>query len=98
MHTEGMMVREIDLEQMAHNLEQALADVEQREDKLIVVQDGKPRAALVPVEMFERWFADRKVAFQYLDRRAERAPDYSEEEVKADVEQAVRETRETDAP
>jgi len=61
------MVREIELQHMAHNLEQALADVEQREDKLIVVQDGKPRAAVVPVEMFERWFAERKAAFQYLD-------------------------------
>ena len=88
------MVREITLEQMALNLEAAVNDVRDRHTQLVVIQGGRRVMAMVPIELYERWLADREKAFEYFDRLATRASTLTEEEVEEDVQRAIREVRE----
>ena len=87
------MVREIDLEQVALNLEAAVKDVRDHHDQLVVVHHGKRVMAMIPVEFYDRWFAEREKAFQYFDEARARSIQYSDAEVEADVERAIREVR-----
>ncbi len=52
------MVREIDLEQVALNLEAAVRDVRDRHNQLVVVHNGERVMAMIPVEFYDRWFAE----------------------------------------
>lgn len=87
------MVREIALEDMALNLEAALRDVQDRNNQLVVVHRGRRVAAMVPIEFYERWFAERDKAFQYFDELQTRNQAHTVEEVEQDVEQAIAEVR-----
>ena len=91
------MVREIDLEQVALNLEAAVRDVRDHHNQLVVLHHGKRVMAMIPVEFYDRWFAEREKAFQYFDEVRARNIQYSDAEVEADVERAIREVREKDA-
>lgn len=59
----------------------------------IVERSGKPMAALIPVDLYERLVADREARFQVLDRIRERLPEIASEEIQADVERAISELR-----
>ena len=48
---------------------------------------------MIPIDDYERWFAEREQAFKYLDNLPTRDLPYSEEEIEADIEQAIREVR-----
>jgi PHD/YefM family antitoxin component YafN of YafNO toxin-antitoxin module len=71
----------------------AVADVQERHDHLTVMRDGKPVLVMIPADDYERWFAEREQAFKFLDNLSTRNSPYSEEEVEADIEQAIREVR-----
>ena len=87
------MVREIALEQVALNLQAAVSDVRDGHNQLVIIYQGKPVLAMIPFEAYQRWFAEREKAFQYLDELPTRNLPYSEGEVEADVEQAIHEVR-----
>ena len=87
------MLRQIPLEQVALNLQNTIEDVQERHNQLMVTRDGKPVLVMIPVDDYERWFAEREQAFKYLDNLPTRDLPYSEEEVEADIEQAIREVR-----
>jgi len=91
------MAREIDLEQVALNLEAAVSDVRDRHNQLVVVHRGKRVMAMIPIEFYERWFAEREKAFQYFDELRTHSVTYGDAEVEADVERAIREVRMKDA-
>ena len=90
------MVREIALEQVALNLEAAVSDVQDRHDQLVIVHKGQRIMAMIPIEFYERWFAERDKAFRYFDELSTRDTQFSDEEVEADVELAIREVRAQD--
>jgi len=87
------MIREIRLEQVAQKLDETLSEMEANQSPLIVVDKGKRKGALVPMEFFERWMAEREASFGYFDQLKTRAVRSSEAEVARDVEQAIREVR-----
>jgi hypothetical protein len=91
------MVREITLEKVALNLEWVLRDVQDHRNQLVVVHGGKRVMAMIPIEFYDRWFAEREKAFQYFDTLPTRNTPFSNEEVEADVEQAIRAVRAKDA-
>ncbi len=86
------MLRQITLEQVA-----STADHDRRcsdhHTQLMVTRDGKPVMVMIPIDDYERWFAEREQAFKYLDNLPTRDLPYSEEEIEADIEQAIREVR-----
>jgi prevent-host-death family protein len=56
---------------------------------VIVERAGQPMAVVIPMEMYERLVAEREARFQVLDRVRERLPQVPDEEVEADVAEAV---------
>lgn len=71
------------------NFADLLGRVHYSGEVVIVERAGRPMVAVIPVEMYERLIAEREARFQVLDRVHERLPDLSEEEVAADVAEAI---------
>lgn len=59
----------------------------------IVERSGKPMMALIPIELYEQLVAEREARFQVLDRIRLRLPDFPEEEIERDVNQAMAELK-----
>ncbi len=87
------MLRQITLEQVALNLQNTVDEVNRHHDHLVVTQNEKPVAVLLTYDAYQRLLAARRQAFAYLDNLPTRDLPYSEEEVEADIEQAIREVR-----
>ena len=64
-------------------------------DVVIVERSGRPMAAVIPVELYERLMAEREARFRVLDRIRSRAPQAPPEEVERDVADAVAAVRAT---
>lgn len=90
------MVREIALEKVALNLESAVREIQDHRDQLVVVHGGKRVMAMIPIDFYDLWFAEREKAFKYFDKLSSHDMHYTNEEVESDVEQAIRETRSQD--
>jgi prevent-host-death family protein len=67
-------------------------------EEVIVERSGRPVAAVIPVEMYERLVAERRARFEVIDRIRSRLPDKTAEEIERDVAAAIEEVRATDAP
>jgi len=87
------MLRQIILEQVALNLQTTVDEVKERHEQLIVTQGGQPVAALVSMDFLQRWLTERDKAFEFFKDLPTWDSPYSEEEVEADIEQAIREVR-----
>ncbi len=70
-----------------------LGRVHYRGDTVIVERSGKPMVAVIPVELYEQLVAEREVRFAVLDRLREKLPDVPEDEVLADVTEAIEAVR-----
>ena len=66
-------------------------------EEIIVERSGRPMAALIPVETYERMVAERRTRFEVLDEIRSRLPDIASEELKEDIAQAINELRNTHA-
>ncbi len=60
---------------------------------VIIERAGKPMVAVVPIDLYERWMAEREARFQVLDRIRARVPRLPEEEVRKDIEAALQAIR-----
>ncbi len=56
---------------------------------VIIERAGKPMAAVVSVELFERLMSEREQRFAALDRLLSKIPEYPEEEVERDIAEAI---------
>ncbi len=66
-------------------------------EEIIVERSGRPMAALIPVEMYERLVAERRIRFEVLDQIRSHLPDVDSEEIQEDVAQAVNALRDIHA-
>lgn len=87
------MVREIALEKVALNFESAVREIQDHRDQLVVVHGDKRVMAMIPIDFYDLWFAEREKPFKYFDRLSSHEMHYTDEEIESDVEQAIRETR-----
>jgi len=87
------MLRQITLEQVALNFQTTVDEVKEQHNPLMVTHAGKPVVVMMSVDDYEHWLAERDEAFKFLDDLPTRNSPYSEEEVEADIEQAIREVR-----
>jgi prevent-host-death family protein len=62
-------------------------------ETVILEDSGEAMAAVVPVEMYERFIAEREARFAALERFRDSLPDYNEDEVLADATAAVEAVR-----
>ncbi len=58
-------------------------------EEVIVERSGRPMAALIPVDTYERLVAERRTRFEVLDQIRSHLPDVSPEEIEKDVIQAI---------
>ena len=62
-------------------------------EEVIVERSGRPVAAVIPVDMYERLVVERRARFEVLDEIRSRLPDVSSEEVEKDVALALKKVR-----
>lgn len=67
-------------------------------EEIIVERSGRPMAAVIPVNMYERLVVERRARFEVMERIRSRLPQASLEEIYNDVSKAIAEVREADAP
>jgi prevent-host-death family protein len=64
---------------------------------IIIERSGKPMAAVIPIDMYDRLVAEREARFEVLDHIRSRLPDVSPEKVAQDVAEAIAAVRASDA-
>ncbi|HEV2734857.1 MAG TPA: type II toxin-antitoxin system Phd/YefM family antitoxin [Longimicrobiaceae bacterium] len=67
-------------------------------DTVILESSGRPMAAVVPLEMYDRMMAEREERFKVIDEIRARMPQVSEEEADADIAEALAAVRERNDP
>ncbi len=75
------------------NFAELLGRVKYGGETFIVERSGKAMAALVPVELYERWLAEREKAFSVIDRIWSEQPDIDPAEVEGDIAEAIEAVR-----
>ena len=67
-------------------------------ETIILENSGKPMAAVIPLETYERMVAERDARFAVLDRIRAKLPAVPADEVEADVAEALAHVRRGRAP
>ena len=62
-------------------------------DVAVVERSGKPMAAIIPIEMYQKLVAEREARFQIMEKIRAAQPERSLEEVEQDVAEAVKRVR-----
>lgn len=58
-------------------------------ETVILESSGKPMAAVVPLQVYQQWLEDREAHFERIEQMKQRRPRYSEDEVEADIAEAL---------
>jgi prevent-host-death family protein len=87
------MVSEVSAVTFRQNLGEMLSQVQYRKDTIVVSKDGKPVAALVGAELFERIRTMRDRFDQLSNRVAEAYRDVPSEQGMAEIDAAVAQER-----
>jgi prevent-host-death family protein len=66
-------------------------------EEVIVERSGRPMAALIPVDTYERLVVERRTRFEVLDQIRSHLPDAAPEKIKKDVTQAINALRDIHA-
>jgi prevent-host-death family protein len=56
---------------------------------VVLERSGKPIAVMVPVEMYEKFLAEREQQFDVVDRIRQNCPEISEDEITNDINEAI---------
>jgi len=75
------------------NLGQILEEVYYRGDQYIIERSGRAMAAVVPVEQYEQWRAERDAFFKLIDEIRSRNKNVKPEQIERDIAAAVRAVR-----
>jgi prevent-host-death family protein len=87
------MTKTVSTADMCEKLDEILEQVRERGDRYVIERDGKPVAAVVPFEQFERVEKARERFSALVEKIHERNKDVDPEVVEREVEAAIRETR-----
>jgi prevent-host-death family protein len=66
-----------------------LGRVHYRGETVIVERSGKPMVAVIPIDLYKQFIADREARFEVIDRIHNRLPDRPEAEVEQDIAEAI---------
>lgn len=66
-------------------------------DVAVVERSGKPMAAIIPIEMYQKLVAEREARFAIVDAMRNAQPEISPDEVEQDAVEALRKVREANA-
>jgi prevent-host-death family protein len=62
-------------------------------DTVILESSGRPMAAVIPLKEYEKMMREREADFAIVDKIRSSVPDYPEDEIDADIEEAVAHAR-----
>ena len=62
------MAKNITSTQLNQNLDHILQEVAQSKADIIIEKNGKATAALIPIALYQAWFARREKAFDILEK------------------------------
>lgn len=83
------MVVRLTAEYASENLSALLCRVQHGGETVILEEAGKPMAAVIPLEQYERMTQEREARFAIIDKIRNAVPDYPEDEIDADIAEAV---------
>lgn len=75
-------------------LSELLGSVRFGKEEVIMERSGKPMAALIPIETYERYIEERRTRFEVLDAIRSRIPEISSDEIEKDITDAITMVRE----
>ena len=87
------MARHVGAKDARSKFSELIGSVRFGKEEVIVERSGKPSAAMIPMETYERLIAERRARFEILERVRSRLPDISSEEIDRDVAEAVSKVR-----
>jgi len=62
-------------------------------EEFVIERSGKPMAALIPMEVYEQLVAEREARFAVVERMQNKQPGLPAEQVDADVDEVIKQTR-----
>ena len=62
-------------------------------EEFVIERSGKPMAALIPMEVYEQLVAEREARFAVVERMQNKQPGLPAEQVNADVDEVIKQTR-----
>jgi prevent-host-death family protein len=77
-----------------NKLSELLGTVRFGKEEIIMERSGKPMAALIPIETYERFIEERRIRFEVLNAIRSHIPDISSDEIEKDISDAVTSVRE----
>ena len=92
------MTKRISAREARNRFSDLMGSVRYGGEEVIVERSGSPMAAVIPVEVYERLVAERRVRFEVIDRIRSRLPDFSLEQIAKDVTEAIGKIRTESAP
>lgn len=92
------MVKRMSAKEARNNFSQILGAVYYGKDTVIIEKQGKPVVAVIDVERYEQWMAEREARFKVFDEIRARNLDRDPAEVEKDVAEALAEVRATKRP
>ena len=87
------MSKEVSATELQQKFFELLNGVYHNGDQLIVKQDDKPLAAIIPIEHYDRLIKQQEETFSVLDRVWGKVSKVSEEEAQADIKQMIAKVR-----
>ncbi len=87
------MAKHISARDARNRFADLMGSVHYGREEIIVERSGRPMAALIPIDMYERLVAERRARFEVMDRIRSRLPDRPSEEIEKDLAEAIAEIR-----
>ncbi len=87
------MARHVSSREARNRFADIMGSVRYGGEEVIVERSGRPMAAVIPVDTYERLVAERRTRFEVLDQVRSQLPDVGPEEIERDVTQAIDELR-----
>lgn len=87
------MVKRMSAKDARNHFSQILGMVHYGKDTVIVEKQGKPVVAVIDIERYEKWMAEREARFKVFDEIRARNLDKDPAEVEKDIAEAIAEVR-----
>lgn len=92
------MVVRLTVEEASRDLAALLRRVQEGGETVILEEAGRPRAAVIPLEQYEKLIRERDAKFDAFERSIQNRPTLPEEEVESDIAEAIAIVRGKRAP
>jgi prevent-host-death family protein len=83
------MAKHISAREARNSFADIMGSVRYGGEEVIVERSGRPMAALIPIDTYERLIAERRTRFEVIDQIRSSLPDAPAEEIQKDVDQAI---------